>query len=376
MKKNLFTILIMLFLVTACTTTQVATKSKEIIVTGTKVYKIGLILPLTGDASIYGMPAQKVIQKSLEDLNKKLKVENKNIKFELVFEDGRCNPKDALTAAQTLINLKDIKVIFGGFCSGETLGAAPFAEENKIIMLSPGSTSPEITNAGDYIFRNIGSDEYQAVVAAKKILGEGNKKIAVLSENTDYAQALREKFKEEIKKLGGEIVADEVVNSNERDIRIQLIKIKTANPDALYLNAQNIRVAIMFAKQITEQTISAQLFGNEAFTFGDTLKKGKNYLEGMITQKAHFDETTEEFKYVQEETGCELGIYCASIYDGVFLLAEKMEKCGEDTDCIKKELYNTKGWKGLMQEITFDDNGDILVQYDSFRVVDGELVKI
>ncbi len=371
MKKIITIIMILLFLA-ACTTTQIAQPIKEKV----KVYKIGAIFPLTGDGAFHGLIGQKIAQKALEDLNEKLKKEKKNIRFNLLFEDGKCNPKDGLTAAQTLVNLKGVKTIFGGICSGETLGAAPFVEEKKIIFLSPASTSPEITTAGEYIFRNVGSDVHQAIVAAQKVIEQENKKIAVLSENTDYAQALREKFKEEIVKFGGTIVADELVNSDEKEFRVQLLKIKQSEPDAIYLVPQTIPVAILFAKQVKEQDISAKLYGAEMFSLGDTLNEGKDYMEGMIIQKQHFDETTEGFKYLQETIGCDVGVFCATLYDGLFLLAEKMEKCGEDTDCIKKELYNTKGWKGLMQEITFDENGDILVDFDSFKVVNGELGKV
>ena len=72
----------------------------------------------------------------------------------MIYEDGLCDGKGATNAVQKLINIDGVKIIIGGVCSGETLGAAPLAESSKVILFSPGSGSPDITNAGDYIFRN------------------------------------------------------------------------------------------------------------------------------------------------------------------------------------------------------------------------------
>ena len=47
-----------------------------------------------------------------------------------------------------------VKVIIGGVCSGETLGAAPITEAGKVILISPSATSPDITKAGDFVFRH------------------------------------------------------------------------------------------------------------------------------------------------------------------------------------------------------------------------------
>ena len=72
---------------------------------------------------------------------------------EVIAEDGACNAKSGVLAIQKLINQDKVKIIMGAGCSSETLGAAPIAEENKIILISWGSSSPDITKSGDYIFR-------------------------------------------------------------------------------------------------------------------------------------------------------------------------------------------------------------------------------
>ena len=79
--------------------------------------KIGVSLPLTGPASTYGVELKKVITFA----NKKLA----NNKYELIFEDDKCSPKEAVTVAHKFIDLDKLKYVTGFACSGATVAAAP-----------------------------------------------------------------------------------------------------------------------------------------------------------------------------------------------------------------------------------------------------------
>ena len=108
-------------------------------------------MPLSGDGASYGIMGQNVVNLRVEEINKAGGINGRNL--EIIWEDGTCNPKDASMAAQKLINIDNVSIIFGGFCSGETLGAAPITEKKKVILFSGVSSSPEITNAGDFVCR-------------------------------------------------------------------------------------------------------------------------------------------------------------------------------------------------------------------------------
>ncbi len=341
----------------------------------TKVFKVGSIMPLSGDAAFMGEAVVDVHAVAVKDINAKWKAEGKNQKIEIVYEDGKCNPKDGLTAIQSLVNLKGVKVILGAGCSGETLGAAPFAESNKVIMMSPASTSPKVSEAGDYIFRNVGSDAYQAIVAGEKVASSGVKKVAILSENTDYAQDLRNAFKVKVESAGLEVVADEVVHSDQKDLKTEVLKIKNSGAEAIFIIPQSFPTGVIYVDHIVEGNLGdVQLYGAEVLAFEETINELPN---GMIVFKQAFDDTTASFQDLKAKTGCELGLYCATIYDGALLISEVLDKCGDkDTDCIKNELYNTQGWQGKYQgEVSFDANGDVSTDFDAYKVMDGKLVE-
>jgi len=114
--------------------------------------KIGAVLPLTGTESSWGADAKEGIELAVEEINSRGGIKNK--KIEIIYEDGQCKPEPAVTAAQKLINVDRVSVIIGEICSSATLAIAPITETAKVVLISPGSASPKITEAGDFIFRN------------------------------------------------------------------------------------------------------------------------------------------------------------------------------------------------------------------------------
>jgi branched-chain amino acid transport system substrate-binding protein len=78
---------------------------------------------------------------------------SKDVKMELVIEDGKCNGADATSAAQKLITVDRVPVMIGGVCSSEALAVSKIAQENKIVNIVAASQSPNISQVGNYIFR-------------------------------------------------------------------------------------------------------------------------------------------------------------------------------------------------------------------------------
>ncbi len=93
MKIILFLSLIILVLIAGCTTQQ-----KEII-------KVGVLLPLTGDAASYGTNSKNGIEIALQEINQE------GNKIELIYEDGKCVGKDSVNAIQKLISVDQVQMV-------------------------------------------------------------------------------------------------------------------------------------------------------------------------------------------------------------------------------------------------------------------------
>ncbi|MAH32934.1 hypothetical protein CL615_00935 [archaeon] len=342
--------------------------------------KIGGLFPLSGDGAAYGIPIQRATMIAVNEINAEGGINGRPLN--IIFEDAKCNPKDAVTATQKLVSVDKVKVILGGVCSGETLGAAPITEENKIVVISPSSTSPDITNAGDFVFRTAASDAFAGKVAAEVAANNLNAKTAgIISETTDYAQGLRKVFKEEFEKAGGKVVANEVFNPDDTDFRTQILKVKNAEPDVIYLAPQTVPKGVLLSKQIKEAGVEQQLITAEVLIGRNVVAENAPDLEGMIGIEAEFDDKAPKSaaflaKYLAE-AGEEAPFppFMTAAYDNVNLIADAIRQHGYDSEKIRDYLYNVKDYEGALGKITIDANGDPILEFSVKQVKDGEVVE-
>lgn len=343
---------------------------------------IGFIGPLSGDAAIYGEPMRDVVRLAVDEINNAGGIDGRTVN--VIYEDGKCNGKDATSAAQKLINVDKVKIIIGGVCSGETLAAAPVAEASKVILFSPGSGSPDITNAGDYIFRNFPSDASSGRKMAELAIARNLKNIALLVETTDYAQAIKRVFTTRFNELGGKIVADESFTSEATDMRTQITKIKSQNPNAVYLVPQTPARAEIAIKQFNELGLKVQILSNEIVNSEAILKNLGTLVEGILYAEPAFDETRPMSKAYLDKHKARYGtlgeglppVYLATTYDAVYVLKEMIEKYSEDTNKIKSGLYSIKNRQGTAGSLTIDQNGDPVFEYVVKTIKDGKPTEV
>jgi branched-chain amino acid transport system substrate-binding protein len=254
-----------------------------------------------------------------------------------------------------------VPVILGGVCSGETMAFTATAEKAKTVVLSPCSSNPAITNAGDYIFRNYPSDNYQGTFAANYIFNTlGKKKVAVLYIQNDYAVGIRGIFVDAFKKLGGTIVADESAAASATDFRAQLTKIKAANPDLVYSLGMADEATVSI-KQAKELGINVPFFGADAWGDAKIWSGLGSAGEGDMYTTVSTPLTAAFTSAMKAKTGTDVTICSPEAYDGIKLLAQVISKVGIDSTKIKNELYKTVYNGGVSADkISFDSNGDLV----------------
>jgi len=335
--------------------------------------KIGFIGPLTGENANIGQPIQRGVELALKDINEEWKATGKSV--EVVYEDGKCNGKDATTAIQKLIDQDKVNAIVGGVCSSETLAMAPVAEAAKLVIISPSSTNPSITTAGDYVFRVVGSDALQGKIMAEYVFDEGYKKAAMIYQNSDYNVGLKNVFTETFTKRGGEIVAAEAYEADAKDFRTQLTKIKAAQPEATYIIPYS--EGGLITKQIRELGMETPLFGPETFESKAILEDGGDAVEGLIFTKPKFDPSNPASAQVIEKykqkynSDPEFQAYVTNAYDAVMLIVDALEK-GKD---LKTYLYDIKDYPGAGGMLTIDSNGDAIKDFQLMIVKNGKFEK-
>lgn len=336
-----------------------------------EVIKIGVIVPLTGEAASYGDAWKKGAELAVE------KTKNEyGIKIEAVYEDSQMLPANAVTAAQKLINVDKVKAIVIG-SSRETLAAAPIAESNKILLMTAGS-SQEITKAGDYVFRIYPSDLYQGNDLADLAMKKGYTKLAVLSVLDDYGKGLTEVFKTRIEKRGGKVeIVENFVPEGATDFKTQLNKIAGVKPEVVLIFAYKIHYPLIL-KQMEELNMHIPILASEAMYDQDVLKSAGKLVESILLTNYTEPKTKEYEEFVslhKEKYGTEPGPFSAGFYDNTILVLKALIENKGNTGEAKNWLYNVKDWHGATGVTNFDENGDVVGKsYTPYIIKNGQFV--
>jgi len=340
---------------------------------------IGGIAPLSGDEAPYGIMTQRISELEIEKINKEGGINGRPLK--IIWEDGKCTPGDASRSAQKLTGVDKVSVILGGVCSGETLGAAPITERKQVILLSPISTSAEVTLAGDFVFRTSPSDAGQGRVLAD-YANDKFKKVGILSEQTDYASALANIFEES---FTGEVVREDFL-STEADFKTRITKLKNENLDGLFINPQTPAKYEIIIKQLQEQNWELPIILNE-ICVGET-KVADKFSEFLTKNKAtgtnFVAPENKKFKDFVAKYETRFGEvppyfnYAATNLDAINVITKVLreEKNTNDTKAIRDALYATQDFDGTFGKLSFDENGDVNITFLLFEFNGEEFILI
>lgn len=332
---------------------------------------IGFIGPLTGDAAILGEVEKNAAEIAIVEINQKGGIDGK--KMRIIYEDGKCNGKDATAAANKLITVDKVKILFV-VCSAENLAVAPIAEKNKVIQFAAWATHPDISNAGEYVFRSAVSDSKTAELAATTIYKK-YKHIGEIYELTDYSQGLHREFTKNFEMLGGKVSSESFL-SEATDMRTQITKILENNPEAIFVNPNTPIAGLIIIKEVRELGFQGQIYGNFFGSAPEVVES--EAAQGMI----FFSEPTIEenkikgdlFEKYKERYGKEpsFSYPVAARYDIMYILGEAIDFCNTDTDtaCIKDYIYGIKNFEGALGTYSFDEQGDIVGVKPSVVVIE------
>jgi ABC-type branched-subunit amino acid transport system substrate-binding protein len=368
--------------------------------------KIGSLSALTGDLAAYGGPIQNGAEMAVEHINRAGGVLGKKLK--LVTRDSQTNPTAAVDAAHKLVNIDRAVAIVGALSSGVTIPVATSVSvPNRVVQISPASTSPEITylKDDDFIFRTVPSDALQCLVLARVAMDRGFKKISTIYVNNSYGEGLAKAMKEAYEKIGGRVLISVPFNKGEPSYRSEIQKAVKDGPDALLLIAYPEN-----GVKILRQAIEFGLANK--FLFPDGMKApeiienvGAKYLNGTYgTAPAPVaSDLTKEFREGYKKRFGEYPPkpYIDTNYDATVLIALAMQKAGKtDGSSIKnaiRDVANPPGekvsiqdlkkaidflkqgkdidYEGVSGSVNFDQNGDVTSgSYGIWKIENGRIV--
>ena len=169
--------------------------------------QIGVLIPLTGDLSIFAPAGQKAADLAVEEANAALEEAGADITVAMEVGDTETKPQAAQQAATELIS-GGASCLAGDWASAGTIPVGQsIAARQQVPLISPASTSPEITDLPDdgYVFRTAPSDALQGQVLADAVGEEfgTDATISVAARNDAYGEGIATQFAENFNANGG-----------------------------------------------------------------------------------------------------------------------------------------------------------------------------
>jgi branched-chain amino acid transport system substrate-binding protein len=328
----------------------------------TIVVKIAHAGPLTKKTPHLGKDDENGVALAIDQTNaKKIKIDGKVLKLEMISKDDEGDPKVGTTIAQQLVDAK-VAAVIGHLNSGVTIPASEIYDKAGIPTISGSATNPTITERGlKTVFRTVGRDDQQGPAIATYIASElKGKKVAIAHDKTAYGEGLAKEVEKTLKAAKVGIIANEQTTDTETDFKAILTKIKAKNPDVVFYGGMDQTGGPML-KQARELGIKATFaFGdgactNEMFKLAGDAANGLVCSQAGLPASAASKEFTDGFK---AKFKTDVLQYAPYFYDATLAVVEAMKKANSvDPAKFTPELFNIS-FTGATGKVEFDAKGD------------------
>ena len=345
--------------------------------------KIGVIIPSEGSLGDYGFQiisgielAEKEIQ-SETDPDKKL-----TKKYTVYYENESADPSKVDVAIDSFNRLKKkgVTAIIGAASSAATLALTPLANESKIILLSPASSSPEINKEGDFVYRNYPSDTLEAQYLSNVIFSKCRmSRVLMVRSKNAYAEGITYELLGFARKVSFEL-PNKVVKFEgdpaQVDFAAVVNEIVEIKPQAVFLGAysDSLIPLIKEIKQMYIFTSSSFLPSKVAKALGP--ETVENVLFTTYSWGVANEEKRQEFiKNFEATYHFPPNIYAAAGYDALKLLCTKLDGINHHIPGDVRLEMNREAYQGVLGETSFNKRGDVTRIPELFWMKGGVAVK-
>lgn len=343
--------------------------------------KIGVGAPLTGTNESFGAQFRNGAEQAAEDINAAGGILGQKITIHL--GDDKSDPREGVKVASAFAD-QGISLVVGHFNSGVTIPASEVYAENNMLMITPGSTNPLVTERGLWnTFRICGRDDQQGAVAADHIVSRfGKSKVAIAHDKTTYGQGLADEARKAMNAKGVREVLYEGVNVGEKDYSALVQKIREAGADVVYWGGLHPEGGLI-VRQMREQGVKAVLIGGDGIAPDEFATVGGEGVVGTLMTFAPDPRIRPEAKKVVEKFKAKSinpEFYTLYAYASVQIIAEAARRANSlDPKVIAGTMRDGKPYETILGKIAFNEKGDVthhdFVMY-TWSKVDGKITPV
>ena len=343
------------------------------------VIKVAIAGPQTGQYASLGTQMTTGGETAIADINAAGGVLGKKLKLEI--GDDACDPKQAVAVANQLTG-DNVALVAGHFCSGSSIPASNVYAESNLVMISPASTNPALTDkrAGPNIYRVCGRDDKQGSVAGAYLAEHfGDKNIAIIDDKTAYGRGLADEVKKALNAKGVQEVFRESITAGEKDYSALVSKLKRAGVNALFIGGYHTEAGLIL-RQMRDQDMDTVLMGGDALVTQEywsiTGSAGEGTLMTFSPDPRQNPAAADVVKRLKAK-GVEPEGYVLYTYAAVQAWKEAAEKAGSiDAPAVVKAL-NENTIHSVIGDFKFDEKGDpSLPPYAVYRWSNGSYEQI
>lgn len=345
-----------------------------------KVYKLALAAPLTGDIAPLGQGMKRGVILAYTEFTNTYT----NVKVELAFFDDRATESEAVNVAEKIASDPRVIGVVGHLNSGCSIPASSVYNRRNLPMITPASTNPKLTLQGfSNVFRICPTDAQQGPIAARFLIKRNITRVFVLDDKTEYGQGLADEFSKEFKKLGGTIWGRDSIRVGDKDFKAILTKIKSFNPQAVFFGGVYSEGALL-TKQADEVGLNVPFVGGDGLKTDKYVELAGTTCEGDIVTfiGAPITENDEFYKkYKKMFPNDSIEPFDLFSYEAARILLSALTNSLDENGDFSREKaidYIAKTeFQGISSKIKFDEKGDNLnAIFTIYTVSNGKFVVV
>lgn len=378
MKKRGIIISILIVIVIGAIAAGIYVNRSAILSTSDKPVQIGAVVFLTGPQAPLGEEVRNTFLLAQDEINVSGGVNGRNI--ELLIQDSKDSPKDAI-AAYNKITMQGVPAVIS---TGDvvSLNLAPLAKEKQIPLVTTIAAGPDIPKNNDWVFRVWVPAHTQASTLAKYARNELDlSSVALLAINNEYGDASTKHFRETFESKGGTVVGTETFGIMDRDVRAQIAKLKTRDPQAIVIMGfgDGYGAAI---RQVRESGYKGLILSENSLSTPYFLQQTEGANEGAIFTSTVYDENSTDpqakafIEAYEKRFGRRPSYIGAFAYDALKLLVHAMDQNDSSPENIREALASITDYSGVTGQIGLSQEGEINQSLVIKKIVDGKPVII
>jgi branched-chain amino acid transport system substrate-binding protein len=323
--------------------------------------KFGIAGPFTGQNAAFGAQLKNGAEQAIADINAAGGILKQKIGVSI--GDDASDARQGVSVANKLAST-GVKFVIGHFNSGVTIPASDVYLESAVLMVSPASTSPKVTDRGLWnVFRTCGRDDQQGMIAGDYISRTfKGRKVAIVHDKTTYGQGLAEETRNAMAAGGLLETLNESINVGTKDFGTLVAKIKASGAELVYYGGTHVEAALLL-RQMRDQGVTATLMAADGITDDDFAAVAGPAAEGTLMTYAPDPRKRPEAAAVVakfREKNFEPHAYTLYAYAAVEIIKQAAEEAKTlDSRKVAMVMRSGRKFSTVIGNITFDLKGDV-----------------